>query len=131
MYVRPELVVEIAFSDLQESSRYPGGLALRLARVKRYRGDKQRASEADTMEGCAAYVRHRAVPAKLMTLYRANRDIDRHARCSLSQGRIACGPCGICQCSGLKRPVLLFIKAAFSAIAIGGWWPVSTHELPS
>ena len=49
VYVRPELVVEIAFSDLQASTRYPGGLALRLARVKRYRDDK-RASEADTME---------------------------------------------------------------------------------
>jgi DNA ligase 1 len=49
VYVRPELVVEIAFSDLQESTRYPGGLALRLARVKRYREDK-RAEDADTME---------------------------------------------------------------------------------
>jgi DNA ligase-1 len=49
VYVRPELVVEIAFSDLQVSPRYPGGLALRLARVKRYRPDKP-ASEADTME---------------------------------------------------------------------------------
>jgi DNA ligase-1 len=48
VFVRPELVVEIAFSDLQESPRYPGGLALRLARVKRYRDDK-RAEEADTM----------------------------------------------------------------------------------
>jgi DNA ligase-1 len=49
VYVRPELVVEIAFSDLQESKRYPGGFALRLARVKRYREDK-RASDADNME---------------------------------------------------------------------------------
>jgi DNA ligase-1 len=49
VYVRPELVVEIAFSDLQVSHRYPGGLALRLARVKRYRDDK-RLEEADTME---------------------------------------------------------------------------------
>jgi DNA ligase-1 len=49
VYVRPELVVEIAFSDLQVSRRYPGGLALRLARVKRYREDK-RAEEADDME---------------------------------------------------------------------------------
>ena len=48
VHERPELVVEIAFSDLQESPRYPGGLALRLARVKRYRDDKQ-AAEADTM----------------------------------------------------------------------------------
>jgi len=48
VFVRPELVVEIAFSDLQASPRYPGGLALRLARVKRYRDDK-RADHADTM----------------------------------------------------------------------------------
>jgi DNA ligase 1 len=49
VYVRPELVAEIAFSDLQASPRYAGGLALRLARVKRYRDDK-RAGEADTMD---------------------------------------------------------------------------------
>ena len=49
VYVRPELVAEIAFSDLQASPRYPGGLALRLARVKRYRDDKS-AADADTME---------------------------------------------------------------------------------
>lgn len=49
VYVRPELVAEVAFSDLQASTRYPGGLALRLARVKRYRHDK-RAEDADTME---------------------------------------------------------------------------------
>ena len=49
VYVRPEIVVEIAFSDLQASPRYPGGLALRLARVKRYRTDK-RVEDADTME---------------------------------------------------------------------------------
>lgn len=49
VYVRPELVVEVAFSDLQASVRYPGGLALRLARVKRYRADKQ-AADADTMD---------------------------------------------------------------------------------
>src|SRR5690606_22896511 len=49
VYVRPELVVEIAFSDLQDSPRYAGGLALRLARVKRYRNDKGPA-EADTMD---------------------------------------------------------------------------------
>jgi DNA ligase-1 len=49
VYVRPEMVVEVAFSDLQASRRYPGGLALRLARVKRYRDDKQ-PDQADTME---------------------------------------------------------------------------------
>jgi len=47
--VRPELVVEIAFNDLQASPQYPGGLALRFARVKGYRADK-RADEADTIE---------------------------------------------------------------------------------
>jgi DNA ligase 1 len=49
VYIRPGLVVEIAFSDLQASIRYPGGLALRLARVKRYRDDK-RIEDADTMD---------------------------------------------------------------------------------
>jgi DNA ligase-1 len=49
VHVRPELVVEIAFSDVQESPRYPGGLALRFARVKRYREDKT-AAEADTFQ---------------------------------------------------------------------------------
>jgi ATP-dependent DNA ligase I len=49
VYVRPELVVEIAFNDLQESSQYPGGLALRFARVKDYRPDK-RPEEADTID---------------------------------------------------------------------------------
>jgi len=49
VYVRPELVVEIAFSDIQESPRYPGRLALRFARVKRYRPDKTPA-EADTFD---------------------------------------------------------------------------------
>jgi ATP-dependent DNA ligase I len=49
VYVRPELVVEVAFDGLQDSSRYPGGLALRFARIKRYRADKT-ADQADTME---------------------------------------------------------------------------------
>lgn len=49
VYVRPELVVEIAFSDLQDSPRYPAGLALRFARVKRHRPDKP-AAEADTIQ---------------------------------------------------------------------------------
>jgi DNA ligase-1 len=48
VYVRPELVVEVAFNDVQASPQYPGGLALRFARVKRYRTDKS-AAEADTM----------------------------------------------------------------------------------
>ncbi len=47
--VRPELVVEITFNDLQASPRYPGGLALRFARVKGYRPDKK-AQDADTID---------------------------------------------------------------------------------
>lgn len=53
VYVRPELVVEIAFNDLQASPQYPGGLALRFARVKGYRPDK-RADEADTIDAVRA-----------------------------------------------------------------------------
>ena len=49
VYVRPELVVEIAFDGVQASPRYPGGVALRFARVKGYRPDK-RTDEADTIE---------------------------------------------------------------------------------
>jgi DNA ligase-1 len=49
VYVRPELVVEVAFNDLQASPQYPGGLALRFARVKGYRPDKSPA-EADTID---------------------------------------------------------------------------------
>ncbi len=41
VHVRPELVVEVAFDGLQASPRYPAGLALRFARVKRYRTDKR------------------------------------------------------------------------------------------
>jgi DNA ligase-1 len=48
VHVRPELVVEIAFDGLQRSPVYPGGLALRFARVRRYREDKS-AAEADTI----------------------------------------------------------------------------------
>ncbi len=49
VFVRPELVVEIALDGVQSSTRYPGGVALRFARVKRYRPDKD-ASEADTID---------------------------------------------------------------------------------
>jgi DNA ligase-1 len=49
VHVSPELVVEVSFSDVQASPRYPAGLALRFARVKRYRTDKK-ASEADTID---------------------------------------------------------------------------------
>jgi DNA ligase-1 len=47
--VRPELVVEVAFDGVQASPHYPGGVALRFARVKAYRPDK-RPEEADTLE---------------------------------------------------------------------------------
>ena len=47
--VRPELVVEIALDGVQSSTRYPGGVALRFARVKRYRPDKN-ADQADTID---------------------------------------------------------------------------------
>ena len=49
VYVRPKLVVEIAFNGLQDSPHYPGGLALRFARVVRYRDDKE-PEDADTIE---------------------------------------------------------------------------------
>jgi DNA ligase-1 len=51
--VRPELVVEIALDGVQSSTRYPGGVALRFARVKRYRPDK-RAEEADVIDDLRA-----------------------------------------------------------------------------
>jgi ATP-dependent DNA ligase I len=53
VYVRPELVVEIAFDGVQRSPRYPGGVALRFARVIRYREDKP-AAEADTIDAVRA-----------------------------------------------------------------------------
>ena len=53
VYLRPELVVEIAFDGVQRSSRYPGGIALRFARVLRYRPDKT-ATEADTIDTARA-----------------------------------------------------------------------------
>ena len=56
VYVRPELVVEIAFNDIQASPHYPGGLALRFARLKGYRTDKT-AAEADTIETVRAVYR--------------------------------------------------------------------------
>src|SRR3990170_491915 len=49
VHLQPEQVVEIAFDGVQRSSRYPGGMALRFARVVRYRDDK-RPDEADTID---------------------------------------------------------------------------------
>ncbi|MDQ3698911.1 MAG: ATP-dependent DNA ligase [Gemmatimonadota bacterium] len=54
VYVRPELVVEIKFNEVQRSTQYPGGVALRFARVKGYRPDKG-ASEADTIGAVRAF----------------------------------------------------------------------------
>jgi len=59
--VRPELVVEIAFDGVQASTRYPGGVALRFARVVRYREDK-RADEADTIDAVRAVHAGRVTP---------------------------------------------------------------------
>ena len=58
VHVRPELVVEVAFNDVQESPVYPGGLALRFARVKRYRPDKS-ALDADTLEALQKIINSR------------------------------------------------------------------------
>jgi DNA ligase-1 len=55
VHVRPELVVEIAFNEVQQSSHYPGGVALRFARVKGYRPDKN-AAEADTIDAVRAFL---------------------------------------------------------------------------
>ena len=64
VWVRPEVVVEIAFNDVQTSPHYPAGLALRFARVKRYREDK-RPEQADTLD--AVRVFHRPAPGALAT----------------------------------------------------------------
>ena len=56
VFARPELVVEIALDGVHSSTRYPGGVALRFARVKRYRPDKD-AAEADTIDDLRALLR--------------------------------------------------------------------------
>jgi DNA ligase 1 len=61
VFVRPELVVEIALDGVQTSTRYPGGVALRFARVKRYRPDKN-ADEADTIDDLRALLPTRENP---------------------------------------------------------------------
>jgi DNA ligase 1 len=55
VYVKPEVVVEIAFNEVQRSTQYPGGVALRFARVKGYRPDKN-AAEADTIDAVRAFL---------------------------------------------------------------------------
>ncbi len=56
VYVRPEIVVEIAYSEVQQSPRYPSGVALRFARVKRFRPDKP-PQEASTLADLLAHTR--------------------------------------------------------------------------
>ncbi len=56
VYLEPKIVYEIAFDGVQRSSRYPGGVALRFARVKRYRDDKD-PSDADTLDTVRSYLR--------------------------------------------------------------------------
>ncbi len=59
VFVRPELVVEIALDGVQASTRYPGGIALRFARVKRYRPDKA-AADADVIDDLRRLLRARS-----------------------------------------------------------------------
>lgn len=56
VYLEPRIVYEIAFDGVQRSTRYPGGVALRFARVKRYRGDKT-PGDADTLDTVRSYLR--------------------------------------------------------------------------
>jgi DNA ligase-1 len=56
VFLKPEVVYEIAFDGLQRSTRYPGGVALRFARVKRYRDDKG-AADADTIDTVRSFLR--------------------------------------------------------------------------
>ena len=61
VYVRPQLVVEVAFNEVQASRRYPGGVALRFARVKRYRDDKA-PGDADTIASVRALLPPQSAP---------------------------------------------------------------------
>ena len=56
VYVEPELVVEVALDGAQRSTRYPGGVALRFARIRRYRDDKG-PSDADTLDAVRALLK--------------------------------------------------------------------------
>jgi DNA ligase-1 len=61
VWVRPEVVAEIALDGVQVSTRYPGGVALRFARLKRYREDKSPA-EADTIESVRLLLQRPGAP---------------------------------------------------------------------
>jgi DNA ligase-1 len=56
VFLDPQIVYEIAFDGVQRSTRYPGGVALRFARVKRYRDDKTR-EDADTIDTVRSFLR--------------------------------------------------------------------------
>jgi DNA ligase-1 len=79
VYVRPELVVEIAFNDIQKSRTYEGGLALRFARLKAYREDKT-AEEADTIGAVREIYRRKTgdaagSSARQLDLFRSGSDL--------------------------------------------------------
>ncbi|MFB3049074.1 MAG: ATP-dependent DNA ligase, partial [Acidimicrobiia bacterium] len=59
VYLEPQIVYEIAFDGVQRSPRYPGGVALRFARVKRYREDKD-PDDADTIDTVRAILERRS-----------------------------------------------------------------------
>jgi DNA ligase-1 len=63
VYVRPELVVEVAFDGIQASRQYPGGLALRFARIKGYRPDKG-PEAADTIATVRTLHQHASLPGR-------------------------------------------------------------------
>ena len=63
VHLRPEQVVEVAFNDVQASPQYPAGMALRFARVKRYRDDKT-AAEIDTVATVRAILEGQTAKAR-------------------------------------------------------------------
>jgi DNA ligase-1 len=103
VYVRPSLVVEVAFDGVQRSSRYPGGLALRFARVLRYREDKT-AAEADTIDTVRAL-------GSALCLWRL---------CQADVGWVADVGWRASAAAGLSGRRLLFLVALEGAAAEGG-----------
>ena len=79
VHVRPELVVEIAFDGVQTSSRYPGGMALRFARVKGYRPDKSRERGGHGRDGARDPRASRVVSVRSTTRGRFGNDALRNA----------------------------------------------------
>src|SRR3981081_3546884 len=116
VYVRPELVVEIAFSDLQASVRYPAGLALRLARVKRYRDDKG-AEDADTMESVRRIYAAQAGPGFRPLPHAGSASLDAgfhrapvvHALIGALSGRRLAGILGRIKAGLFRRPLMALV----------------------